>query len=86
MTSCALEVVGRWKHLLTYSYIVMFLDLFGTIFTGGLMLLLLCLVMHQVFFISLFSWGELPSQGGSSFRLFGVQHCGKFGKKEITGF
>ena len=50
------------------------------------MYILFCLVMQQVFLMSLIILGAQPSQGVASFRLFGLQQCEKFGKKEITGF
>jgi len=81
-----LEVVGRWKHLLTFSYIVFCLGLFGITFLGGLVYLRLCLVMHPLFLISLVFLRVLASRDVLFYRLSGLQQCGKFGKKEITGF
>jgi len=81
-----LETMGRWKHLLTFFYIVICLGLFGTLLIGGLEFLWLCFLMHPLFLISLVFLGVLASHGVLFFRLCGLQQCGKFGKKEITGY
>jgi len=86
MSSLALVVVGRWKHLLTYYYIVILLGLFGIIFLGGLEYLLFCLWMLQVIFINSILLEALLKQDVSSFRLFGLLQCERFGKKEIIEY
>jgi len=42
--------------------------------------------MSQVIIISSALLVVLPSQGGLSYRLFGLQQCGRFGKKETIEF
>ena len=86
MLSCVLEGVGRWKHLHIYYYIVLCLVMYGFIFLGGLVWPRSCLAMLLVTFISLVLLVVWPRQGVLSYRLFGSQWCGKFGKKETIEF
>jgi len=77
--------VGKWKHLHTCYYIVSFLGLFGTLFSGGLVFILLCLMIYQAILTSSVLLVVMPSQRDLFYKLFGLQQCRKFGKKEITG-
>jgi len=85
MLKRALEIVGKWKHLIIYFFIVTFLGLFGILFLGGLVFIQLCLTMLLVILISSVLLVVLPRQSDLSYRLYGMQRCEKFGKKGTTG-
>jgi len=85
MLKRALENVGKRKHLIIYYFIATILGLFGTLFSGGLAFTKLCLTMLLVILISSVLLLVLPRQSDLSYRLYGMQRCGKFGKKGTTG-
>jgi len=73
------------NRLIIYFYIVIFLVLFGTWFIVGLASQWPTHFMCLIIFISL-AFVVVSGRGGAQFyRLYGLQRCGKFGRKETTG-
>jgi len=74
------------KRLITYFFIVIFLVLFGTHFIGGLASQWPTHFMCPIIFIS--SAFVVVLRGGDAqyYRLFGLQQCGKFERKETIDY
>jgi len=74
------------KRLITYFFIVIFLVRSGTHFTGGLASQWPTLSLCPIIFISLAFVEALRGGDAQSYRLFGLQRCGKFGRKETIDY
>jgi len=83
---CVGQDAALTKRLTTYFFIVIFWVLFGTHFTGGLASQWPTLSLCPIIFISLAFVEALRGGDVQSYRLFGLQRCGKFGRKETIDY
>jgi len=82
---CVLAVVGPWNRPRIYFYIVIFLGKFVILFIVGWVSVWPSLVCLWIISTSLVLLVVCVLRGDNLLcNLFGMQLCGKYGKKEIT--